>query len=164
MTHCGFVITIGAMELETPQSRPPVQPGKGFIYLELQRDPIGEKVSVAKGKTDDRRTGQSYQISLLVLADDDLQPVAGATVDVTLIVDDNGVTGDGGFAPFKTNEEGIAFVDEVLWPGRYQINVRAPKDSRFRDTEFSKEGSILVVHEDGRYSPREFRLAVKDEK
>jgi serine/threonine protein kinase len=31
-----------AMELETPQSRPPVQPGKGFIFLELQRAPIAE--------------------------------------------------------------------------------------------------------------------------
>jgi hypothetical protein len=41
------------MELETPQSRPPVQPGKGFIYLELQRASRAEKVSVAKGEADD---------------------------------------------------------------------------------------------------------------
>ncbi len=154
------------MDLETPQSRPPVLPGKRLIYLELQRKVVGlaDKVSGAKGKTDDLRTGQSYQISLLVLASDDLKPVAGATVDVTLIVDDNGVTGDGGSAPFLTNEEGIAIVDEVLWPGRYQIQARAPKDSRYRDTEFSKEESILVVHEDGRYSPREFRRAVDENK
>jgi uncharacterized protein (TIGR03067 family) len=153
-----------AMELETPQSRPPVQPGKGFIYLELQRAPIAEKVSVAKGETDDLRSGQSYKIKPIVLASDDLKPVAGAMVDVTLIRSDNGVTGDGGFASFKTDEDGIATIDKSLWPGRYQIQVRAPEGSRFRDTEFSKDESILVVHEDGRYSPREFRLAIKDGK
>ena len=143
------------MELETPQSRPPVQPGKGLIFMELQRKVVeklrtdrtpsqsgspvpdgrttseseaglAEKVRVAKGQTDDLRSGQSYQISLLVLASDDLKPVAGATIDVTLIGDDNGVTGDGGFAGFRTNEEGVAKIDESLWPGRYQINVRAP--------------------------------------
>ncbi len=99
-----------------------------------------------------------------MLASDDLKPVAGATVEVTLIGDDQGVSGDGGFAGFKTDEEGVASIDQSLWPGRYQIQVRAPKDSRFRDTEFSKEESILVVHEDGRYSPREFRLVVDDKK
>lgn len=153
-----------AMELETPQSRPPVQPGKGFIYLELQRDPIAEKVSVAKGETDDLRSGQSYKIKLLVLASDDLKPVSGATVDVTLIRDYRGVSGNGGFASFKTDEDGIAMIDDSLWPGRYQVQVRAPEGSRFRDTEFSKDESILVVHEDGRYSPREFRLAVDNNK
>ena len=148
-----------AMEFETPQSRPPVQPGKGFIYLELQRAPIAEKVSVAKGETDDLRSGQSYKIKLIVLANDDLKPVAGAMVDVTLIRSDSGVTGDGGFAGFKTDEDGIATIDKSLWPGRYLIQVRAPEGSRYRDTEFTNEESILVVHEDGRYSPREFRLA-----
>jgi hypothetical protein len=152
-----------AMELETPQSRPPIQPGKGFIYLELQRDPFAEKVSVAKGETDDLRSGQSYKIKLLVLASDDLKPVAGAMVDVTLIRTNSGFSGDGGFSDFKTDADGVATIDKSLWPGRYQIQVRAPKDSRFRDTEFSKDETILVVHEDGRYSPREFRLAVKDE-
>ncbi len=120
-------------------------------------------MKVAKGETDDRKSGQSYKISLLVLASDDLKPVSGATVQVTLI-QSSGVTGDGGFASFKTNEDGIAIIDEVLWPGRYQINVRAPKDSRYRDTEFSKDEAMLVVHDDGRYSPREFRLNVVEEK
>ncbi|MFM2219955.1 MAG: Serine/threonine-protein kinase PknB [Planctomycetota bacterium] len=120
-------------------------------------------LNVAIGETDDLRLGQSYKIDLLVLASDDLKPVAGASVDVILIEDYKGVTGDGGFAGFKTNEKGIATVDNSLWPGRYQIRVRAPEGSRFRDTEFAKGETILVVHEDGRYSPREFRLAVKDE-
>jgi len=120
-----------------------------------------EKVNVAKGKTNDRQTGQSYKISLLVLATDDLKPVAGATVQVTLIRDDGG---DGGFASFKTNEDGIAIVDAALWPGRYQINVRAPKDSRYRNTEFSKDESMLIVDEDAQYSPREFRLNVDEKK
>ena len=91
------------------------------------------------------------------------QPL-GLPVDVTLIRTDSGFSGDGGIARFKTDEEGIATIDEALWPGRYQIGVNAPEGSRFRDTEFAKEESILVVHEDVRYSPREFRLAVKDEK
>jgi hypothetical protein len=119
---------------------------------------------VAKGESDDRKTGQSYKIKLLVLASDDLKPVAGAMVDVTLIGSDSGVTGDGGFARFRTDEGGIATIDKSLWPGRYQVQVRAPGGSRFRDTEFAKEETILVVHEDGRYSPREFRLAVDENK
>ena len=151
------------MDLETPQSRPPVQPGKGFNYLELQRAPRAEKISAATGETDDLRSGQSYQIKLLVLASDDSKPVAGAMVDVTLIRTDSGFSGDGGFSDFKTDADGVATIDNSLWPGRYQIQVRAPEGSRFRDTEFAKEETILVVHEDGRYSPREFRLAVKDE-
>ena len=98
-----------------------------------------------------------------MLASDDLKPVSGATVDITLIRTDSGFSGDGGIARFKTDEEGIATIDNSLWPGRYQIQVRAPEGSRFRETEFSKDESILVVRKDGRYSPREFRLAVKDE-
>lgn len=121
---------------------------------------LAEQVKVAKGKTG----SGSYKINLLVLASDDLKPVSGATVDITLIRTDSGFSGDGGIARFKTDEEGIASIDDSLWPGRYQIQVRAPKGSRFRDTEFAKEETILVVHEDGRYSPREFRLVVKDEK
>ena len=39
------------MEDDVPQTRPPVQPGNGFIYLELQRNIVAEKVNVAKGKT-----------------------------------------------------------------------------------------------------------------
>jgi hypothetical protein len=59
--------------------------------LELQRDARAEKVKVAKGKT----CSQSYKIKLIVLTSDDLKPVAGAMVDVTLIRSDSGVTGDG---------------------------------------------------------------------
>jgi serine/threonine protein kinase len=125
---------------------------------------LAEKLRVAKGESDDRKTGQSYKIKLLVLASDDLKPVAGAMVDVTLIRTDSGFSGDGGFSDFKTDADGVATIDNSLWPGRYQILVRAPEGSRFRDTEFSKDESILVVHEDGRYSPREFRLAVDENK
>ena len=125
---------------------------------------LADKVDVAKGDTDDLLSGQSYKIKLLVLASDDLKPVAGAMVVVALFRSDNGVTGDGGFVGFKTKEDGIATIDKSLWPGRYQIQVRAPEGSRFRDTEFSKEELILVVHEDGSYSPREFRLAVDENK
>jgi hypothetical protein len=85
-------------------------------------------------------------------------------VDVTLICSDSGVTGDGGYACFRTEEDGIATIDDSLLPGRYQIGVNAHEGSRFRDTYFAKEESILVVHEDGRYSPREFRLAVDESK
>jgi len=136
----------------------------GNVNFEISEPIAGlvEKLRVAKGETDDLQSGQSYRISLLVLATDDLKPVAGAVVRVTFIGDDRGFTGDGGFAPFVTNDDGIAIVDKSLWPGRYQVNVRAPKDSRYRDTEFSKDELMLIVHEDGRYSPREFRLNVDE--
>lgn len=39
------------MEDDVPQTRPPVQPGNGFIYLELQRNVVAKKANVAKGKT-----------------------------------------------------------------------------------------------------------------
>ena len=138
----------------------------GNVNFEISEPIAGlvEKLRVAKGETDDLQSGQSYRISLLVLATDDLKPVAGAVVRVTFIGDDRGFTGDGGFAPFVTNDDGIAIVDKSLWPGRYQVNVRAPKDSRYRDTEFSKDESMLIVHEDARYSPREFRLNVDERK
>lgn len=40
------------MEDDVPQARPPVQPGNGFVYLELQRNVVAKKVNASRGKTD----------------------------------------------------------------------------------------------------------------
>lgn len=116
-----------------------------------------ETLAVAKGKVDDLTTGQSgYSITLLVLDSEYLAPVHDASIELTLIGPDGG---DGGFADFVTNEMGIATVNKSLWPGRYQVNIRAPQGKQLHDAEFSKPESLLVVLKNGSYSPREFRLA-----
>lgn len=118
-----------------------------------------EGLTVATGQTDDRNTGRSgYSVDMLVLDSKDLSPVVGASVEVTLIGPDSG---DGGFAAFATNMMGIATINQSLWPGRYQINIKAPQGSNLRDAEFATPETLLVVLKDGSYSPREFRLASK---
>ena len=104
---------------------------------------------------------QSLSIRVRVLASDNLGPVAGATIEATLIGDDGG---DGGFAQFVTDAQGVAVIDQALWPGRYQIYLRPPQQSRYHETTFTIEETMLVVCNDGSYSPTEFRLGVNHAK
>ena len=93
-----------------------------------------------------------------LIAADTLEPIKGAQFQTILIGPDGG---DGGFHAYTSDEYGALVTDQYLWPGRYQIYIRPPNNSRFEITEYSEPQDYLVVRDDGSYSPAEFKVSVQ---
>lgn len=93
-----------------------------------------------------------------LIAADTLEPVEGCRFETILIGPDGG---DGGFWFSFSNEEGLAALCPYLGPGRYQIYIKPPADSRYRVTQYTKPGTYLIIDESGSSSPVEFKVDVK---
>lgn len=100
--------------------------------------------------------GVSVRIRLV--AADTLEPVEGAEFHTILIGSDGG---DGGFQPYRSDQNGLIVTNKYLRPGRYQIYIRPPRNSRYDVTEYADHETYLVVRNDGSYSPTEFKVTVK---
>ena len=98
------------------------------------------------------------QADIRVIAADTIRPVEGARFQTSLRGPDGG---DGGFHEYMTNDAGSFTTDQYLYPGRYQIYIEPPADSRFDVTQYYGKGRYLVVREDGTYAPNEFKIAIR---
>ena len=96
------------------------------------------------------------KVYLRIVASDTLHPVEGVGVDYTLYGDDGG---DGGFARDFTTADGTVLLTGYCGPGRYQIDLRPPADSRFSKTSFYSPETMLTVAKDGSYHPSEYQIS-----
>ena len=98
------------------------------------------------------------QGQLRLLAADDRRPVPRCRVAFTLIGPDGG---DGGFQSSASDTRGIVKIPAYLSPGRYQVSIECPGQSRYVHTEYASDEEYLLIRPDGSYSPYEYTVKVK---
>lgn len=104
-----------------------------------------------------RREGgeDSGTARIRLVAADTIEPVANAQFQPTLIGADGG---DGGFHTYMSDRHGDVIVGES--PGRYQLYIDPPENSRYEVTQYYGEGNYLVIRDDGSCAPSEFKVTV----